>query len=257
MLEFENLIECEMRIDDGKFSSHFLAEESSFRQLRGHICHTKVMIRKESTVSSGLVLDLIYAIWWRRNKWVHDGIWQTFPSTLDYASGLAVPIETKSQIGPNQTAEDNVIKGVFHVSCDASLKKGIGLGVGFVVQNENGEFMAAATEVFDAVMDATVAEALALRWAMEVLTDIDITHASIFTDCQYIAKAWTHQSHGFSYLDEIISDCRDIASNFAYVQVLFRPRSLNVCADTLAKKAAPDFLKHFFVPDSQLVSPNN
>ncbi|KAK7255554.1 hypothetical protein RIF29_28967 [Crotalaria pallida] len=45
----------------------------------------------------GLVLDLLYAIWSRRNRWVHDQMMQDFAGTLRYADSLVVQDLTKQQ----------------------------------------------------------------------------------------------------------------------------------------------------------------
>ncbi|KAK7245124.1 hypothetical protein RIF29_39958 [Crotalaria pallida] len=70
----------------------------------------------------GLVLDLLYAIWSRRNRWVHDQMMQDFARTLRYADSLAVQDLTKQQNILLKNENESEINGVFQ-SVRSTLQK--------------------------------------------------------------------------------------------------------------------------------------
>ncbi|KAK7290282.1 hypothetical protein RIF29_04584 [Crotalaria pallida] len=68
------------------------------------------------------------------------------------------------------------------VHIDASCDNIIGTGVGLI--------MVATCSLLPKALDASMAECLTLRWALEKLKQLEIVHAVIFTDCLPLANAW-------------------------------------------------------------------
>ncbi|KAK7274797.1 hypothetical protein RIF29_15896 [Crotalaria pallida] len=83
---------------------------------------------------------------------------------------------------PTRSASTNVSTthpGAVLVYVNAATRSRVGTGAGMLVLSQDDSFLAAATAVLQEAMEPSIAEGLSLRWALEVLIYLGITHACI------------------------------------------------------------------------------
>ncbi|XP_057452189.1 uncharacterized protein LOC130744007 [Lotus japonicus] len=110
-------------------------------------------------------------------------------------------------------------------------------GFGMVARDNAGEVLSAAAKFPTLALSPTVAEALSLRWAMELSVDLGFRRVQFETDCLPLFQAWK-KANGTSYIFLLIFDCRSLFSAFDYVDLSFVCRQGNSCADYLARRAS-------------------
>ncbi|XP_057432151.1 uncharacterized protein LOC130724903 [Lotus japonicus] len=139
-------------------------------------------------------------------------------------------------------------------------------GMGMVARNSEGEVMAAACSYPLSIISPLLAEAVSMRWSMQLTIDLGFRRILLETDCLQLFKAWKAKEAGRSYLSSIISDCRFLVSAFDYVNLSFVRRTGNTVADFLARNAAtyagfvwveevPDAALPFIISDVTLLEP--
>ncbi|KAK7275182.1 hypothetical protein RIF29_16291 [Crotalaria pallida] len=165
--------------------------------------------------SNGLIFTIIYALWFRRNEWVHKGKRQTWAQVLDRVHGLQVPPATIQDAPSREVAADvQDLEGAM-VYFDAALQ-GEGTGFGMVIIESHGEFMAAATRLSYDSLDAKLAEASAFLWTMELLIDLGLTHVHVKSDCLTLVQAWKSRSSHTkrTYFHELIQEGANMPNHF-------------------------------------------
>ncbi|KAK7281570.1 hypothetical protein RIF29_09681 [Crotalaria pallida] len=184
-----------------------VGEELNFTEWIFRIIH---MGGKEGSAN---VFNLIFSIWKRRNKWhKKESIDETIrtAASWNYSTPLSLPYNNSVQV--QNPPNDNVI-----VEIDAALKYGVGTGFGCVITNKEGAFLAATTWIEAKTLEPRVAEAKALRWCLNFMEAVGLTHVSIFTDCLELVQAWNKKGKYNTYFDTMIQDSIE----------LYRPRRDN------------------------------
>ncbi|KAK7287206.1 hypothetical protein RIF29_00336 [Crotalaria pallida] len=168
-----------------------------------------------------------------------------------------------SQLQHSQVSEQYQQHDIFEhnawVSIDAAHKMGIGLGMGLIATTNEGTFLAAATGLQPETMDPSIAEGIVLRWCLDILIAVGLTHVTIFTDCIQVVQAWERKGKYNIYLDAIVKDGIELADQFINIRVVHKARSDNRIADFLANLAfdiydnvwldnVPNILYNFFPP---------
>ncbi|KAK7251095.1 hypothetical protein RIF29_34001 [Crotalaria pallida] len=123
------------------------------------------------------------------------------------------------------------------VFVDASLKEGVGTGVGFIVVDSEGVFMAAAVRTFPEALDARTTEALGVLWCIETLMEIGISHVTIHTDYLQVVQFWKKKRWCHTYFEEIIQDSIDKGKELHDLKLVHVRRNLNKIANFLANFA--------------------
>lgn len=77
---------------------------------------------------------------------------------------------------------------------------------GLVARDRNGEVMAATSFFPTVALTTTIAEALCLRWAMVLASQLGFRNVQFETDSLQLFQAW-RKREGSSYLFFIIQDC--------------------------------------------------
>src|ERR1044072_1600899 len=98
--------------------------------------------------------------------------------------------------------------------------------------------MAAAQATTHGGLSATVAETLALRWAISITRtrSLGYQHVLFESNAKTLVDRWNKRG-GASYLDSLIRDCKAEATHFSSLKLQFAPRTVNTVADYLVKKA--------------------
>ncbi|XP_057416181.1 uncharacterized protein LOC130710823 [Lotus japonicus] len=126
---------------------------------------------------------------------------------------------------------------VVKVNVDAAVGQDRFAGFGLVARDHAGEVLAAAAKYPTMVLSPTVAEALSLRWSMDLAIQLGFRRVQFETDCLLLQQAWKKVSRN-SYLFSIIKDCHKLVVFFDHVDLTFVRREGNFCADYLARNAS-------------------
>jgi len=120
------------------------------------------------------------AVWLRRDNFVFQGSFTPPGQLVLRAKNMDVGIADSLQEVPSSTVAVGRIplkwrvpaRGWLKLNWDAALKmQSMRMGIGIVVQNEKGEFVAAMAKVLHFINDPTVAEALAAWHAANLCVD--------------------------------------------------------------------------------------
>ncbi|XP_018488331.1 uncharacterized protein LOC108858992 [Raphanus sativus] len=109
-------------------------------------------------------------------------------------------------------------------------------GLGWIFSGSALRTPITGSAVEASVKSPLVAEAVAIRAALCMATNLEITSIEVLSDNQTLVRAIS----GITQAKEIIGivkDIRSIASEFASSSFSFIPRSQNTTADSLAKEA--------------------
>ncbi|KAL6559580.1 hypothetical protein OROGR_004697 [Orobanche gracilis] len=187
------------------------------------------------------IYTLIWSIWCRRNAWVFNSRLWTFEQTLKYAVSLRVaPVASPiahAAAGPSRPRWLVPPPGVVKINTDASFKPGSLVGFGMVARDEDGHILAAASLLHGSLLCASVAEAMALRWSIQMARDLGFMRIQVETDSLVVFNAWKRRSLQLSYVAYIVRDCLSLSSHFVSFALLHSPRPGNLVADFLAKLA--------------------
>ena len=145
-----------------------------------------------------LFLTGSWYIWWERRRFVHEGTVQNPTRSALSIASLAIKYlrvtkkSAKVQSGWKKPPEDFVLLNV-----DASFNHTRSSGsTGAVLRDSAGSFVAAAVNCFEHVLDAPMAEAMALREGMALAQMIGCSKLVIHSDCQEVVQ--TMQQGGLS-----------------------------------------------------------
>lgn len=145
--------------------------------------------------------------------------------------------------------------GWYKVNCDASGVVNDCVGIGCVVRDSQGSFVAARCRRVEGSWNPREAEAISLKEAMSWIKDLELKCCVFETDSRVLVLACNGQGEE-SYFHTITSDCVQLLKHFDRVLVEFVYRSANRVAHELAKAAhsmsgpgewfvtPPDFINH-------------
>ncbi|KAK7274541.1 hypothetical protein RIF29_15635 [Crotalaria pallida] len=210
-------------------------EQSKEADFQGWLKNHLMQSNKDALV---IIFNVLHAILFRRNEWLHNKRRLTMEQVLEKANNMMMMIPP-IQSTPSTTTREEVSMNDFDgatVYFDASLKGGA-TGFGRVAVDMHGNFMAAAVSRSKASMDAKMGEARALQWTLEILNDIGLSHVRVFMDCLILIEAWKNDAtrKSCSYFHEVLQECLSVVPSLVSFQFLHTARSNNAMADRLAK----------------------
>ncbi|XP_062075882.1 uncharacterized protein LOC133780011 [Humulus lupulus] len=172
-------------------------------------------------------LVLLWRIWYRRNKIIHDnrvlndeGIlgWSLdFYQRYFEANGLPVHV-VKLGRGPNSIPVTipwrSPAMGKVKLNCDASLDVvGMKIGCGAVV-HDSSDFSLASTAVpFSSSMAAPVAEAMAILQGLLLCYRLGYHHVEVETDCKRVCQALSSKTPLVAEFGTVILDCLSLCNS--------------------------------------------
>ncbi|KAJ1420314.1 Ribonuclease H-like superfamily [Sesbania bispinosa] len=202
--------------------------------------------------ASGLILTTMWAIWKRRNLWVFEKKLLKFSQVLDMVTmntPAPQPIGSSSRYNqPRPASWVRPEETIYKANVNAAISPNSGAGLGVVFRNSQGEVMATATSSIPNISDSTLAEALAIQWAMKIAQQLLLTRVTFEADNQLCIQRLNSNITYFSYLSSIIEDCRSLQANFSLCKYSFTPRTNNRVADRLSKLAF-SYGEHYWVED--------
>ncbi|XP_057423749.1 uncharacterized protein LOC130717521 [Lotus japonicus] len=192
------------------------------------------------------VFTLLWAIWERRNKWCFDHQWYPFDFVLRRASSLAsvgFTVGDEGSVLHGQRREGGNAtwrppqSGIIKVNVDASVSAGSLMGYGYIARNSRGEVLATAAAKWPTASTVALAEAMALRWALQLSLDLGFFAVDVEIDSKMVVDAWSNHSRQCSYLALVVSDSVFISQSFHSFSLAHVLRASNMAADFLAKFA--------------------
>lgn len=126
--------------------------------------------------------------------------------------------------------------GVVAVNVDAALFPSIRrMGMGFVARNHLGECMFAGSEQLQGFSEPELAEALAIRRALEVCRSEGCSSIVLASDCLSMVNKIKSTAQDRSRVGAVVSDIKSLASGFTQCSFLHVRRGMNVAAHKLAR----------------------
>ncbi|XP_057425675.1 uncharacterized protein LOC130719041 [Lotus japonicus] len=201
----------------------------------------RAVLRERDSWVISQVQTVLYCLWEARNRWLFEERRADCQTVLDRVAALGVPAaiarvdarQERTGIGTWTRPAADIVK----VNVDASLGDDMFVGLGLVARDEQGEILAAASSYPTVAASSTEAEALCLRWAMLLSSELGFRRVQIETDSLQLFHAW-NRGVGRSLLFSVVQDCKGLLNLFDYVALSFIRRQGNTCADFMARNAS-------------------
>ncbi|KAF7824053.1 hypothetical protein G2W53_022197 [Senna tora] len=126
-------------------------------------------------------------------------------------------------------------KSYFHkLNVDAARLSDTEWSLGAVVRDDCGDLHFVAATRIQCLDDSSIAEALAIRWGLLLVIQLDVTNLEVETDCLIACKSY-HDGADDSLMDTILQDCFSLSNYFDHFSLQLVPRGLNQVAHYVAK----------------------
>lgn len=126
--------------------------------------------------------------------------------------------------------------GMVKVNCDAALfEQQHATGVGWVMRDSSGKFLATAGCLWHTLYDPLVAEAMSIREALSWIKDRRLSNVQVETECLIAAQAISATLQQSSSFGLIVDDCLSLLSSLYNVSIKHVKRSANCVAHSLAR----------------------
>ncbi|KAL4308866.1 hypothetical protein GQ457_01G015730 [Hibiscus cannabinus] len=188
-----------------------------------------------------VMLVTLWAVWYARNKLVHEGTTANVRVTLSFISAF-IGVNAVVQTPPSarriddaigwRAPEPNVIKFNFDATYDILSKKSVS---GVIGRDHAGLIMASCIVPHLHVADTFVAEALACLQAVTFAKELGFRRVVVEGDSLTVIKKVRSLSADGSLISPIIFDIKDIVKGFDGIAFKFVHRSSNIVAHTLAR----------------------
>ncbi|KAE8780507.1 non-ltr retroelement reverse transcriptase [Hordeum vulgare] len=113
------------------------------------------------------------------------------------------------------------------------------MGMGFVARNHLGECLLAGNEQLQGFSEPELAEALAIRRALEVCRSEGCTSILLASDCLTMVNKIKSKAQDRSTVGTVVSDIKSLASWFTHCSFLHVRRGMNV--------AVTQAVNHFYL----------
>lgn len=106
---------------------------------------------------------------------------------------------------------------------------------GLVIRNHRAEVLFAACKKSDLVAQPVVAEALGLRWGLQTIMDLNLSHILVELDASHVVDCFNGEL-SLTSINPFILDCKDLLINLVDVSVSLINRNCNETAHRLAQQ---------------------
>ncbi|KAL5555878.1 hypothetical protein UlMin_038114 [Ulmus minor] len=211
-------------------------------------CSMKELLRSASECLKSdkmeLLCILLWRIWFRRNKWIHEKIWLDDNSCLAWAQQHLEDFKTASnkQTIPHIPIAAHPWKppemGIVKINTDAAWcnrTKKFGLGV--VIRDHSGSILGSAATPVSSFVSVDVAEGWALEKGARLAKYLGFSAIELESDCLGVVMALQQQTHFISELSFVFDSINDHCNAFQQFLFSYTPRTSNQVAHNLAKLA--------------------
>ncbi|KAH9781766.1 putative reverse transcriptase/RNA-dependent DNA polymerase [Citrus sinensis] len=194
-----------------------------------------------------LMVALCWSAWYARNKCIFDG--RELNPIISAAKAESVLTAFQRVRKPQQSHISISIKekqqewlpppqNVFKVNVDAAFNsKNLSAGVGAVIRDSNGKIVAAGVNQNLLKGSASLAEAEAVLWGLQLARNADVSSLIIESDCLEVVQLVNNTKGSRSEIFWTILAIQNQMKIFQKVVVNHIPRHCNACAHYLAKIA--------------------
>lgn len=233
--------------------AHAIWQVSNFSSLIADVPRTSFlesfvyMVNKVSKDELSVVCAILWAAWFCRNKIIFES--QTLcgvevasnfvKMVLDYGSYTENVFRPVPPVASSSTKWNPPAAGLLKVNFDAHVRENGEIGLGVVMRNCDGEVKLLATKRIGARWDATLAEAMAARFAVEVSLRLGYDKVIFEGDALSVVNAVKNNVEGVAPLFRVFDDIRSLARNFICFSFLHVKRAGNVVAHLLARWDCP------------------
>ncbi|XP_045822165.1 uncharacterized protein LOC123915058 [Trifolium pratense] len=191
-----------------------------------------------------LFCTLLWKFWAGRNAVIFNG-WQMDPTFL--ALDALSFVQEFNEANPSRNRRALVSQSISEPSrstCSSMNSMFVDAGCcnsghtvwGLVLRNLNGETVFSACKREDITAEPLLAEALGVRWALQVATDQGVNSVSIYSDAANVVNCINKRSN-FAAINLIAQDCRNLMAGLGNVSVMFISRTQNCDAHNLVSLA--------------------
>ncbi|XP_058739812.1 uncharacterized protein LOC131611980 [Vicia villosa] len=181
-----------------------------------------------------LMCTMLWQIWKARNKCVFEGVTVSPPKVVsDSVNYLAefncfIPQDRRLQqtenAAPRECPDD-----VFLVQVDAGCFNDGTVAMGCVIKKHNDEVIVAASKRMEVSVSPSTAEAMAIRWGLQVARDLKLQKIVVQSDALVVVDCVNKMDFSV-VLEPIVLDCSEIKLYFDVVTVMYVSRNFNTDA---------------------------
>ncbi|KAK8542594.1 hypothetical protein V6N13_136842 [Hibiscus sabdariffa] len=189
-----------------------------------------------------VLIVTFWAIWYARNKVVHEGVVPSVCDTLSFVEAFIRENDAIRAPGFLRNSVDRIswqapIENVFKLNFDAAFDAQSNKSFSGVICRDNAGFiMAACTSPHSHVADAFLAEALACLQAVNFARDLGFSRVIMEGDSLTIIKKVCSKTADVSLISPVIYDIRRVTRGFADISFCFTHREANGAAHALARE---------------------
>ena len=182
---------------------------------------------------------LAWQVWLARKKWLFEGKDTETSLLIDRAVNLAHDFayyDKKEPCLSNESQSSKVWKrpplGILKINADAArFEEGI-CGLGAVFRDHEGDVIASYCDVFNAKLE--VDEALAIRGAVEIASDIGLNKIMVESDCLKLINHLQKRKVEASAFGQLVADILAFMKNLTSFYFLHLKREGNIVAHRLS-----------------------
>ncbi|XP_057419501.1 uncharacterized protein LOC130713718 [Lotus japonicus] len=138
--------------------------------------------------------SIVYALWEARNQKCFQQREVTTEAVLGRARGLMEEVQVRDQASAPAVAFPARWRrpgpGIIKCNFDAYFLVDGPAVMGMVARNSEGEVMAASCSYPLSIISPLLAEAVSMRWTMQLAIDLGFRRILLETDCLQLFKAW-------------------------------------------------------------------
>jgi hypothetical protein len=196
----------------------------------------------QDALGSQLFCTILWKFWTARNNVVFNGIRLDPTRLVEEAMSFVQDFNAANPTRRGQITISPTInlpaapRPMFSIFVDAGC---CALGPttwGLVIKNHDCISVFHACKRDDIAVEPAMAEALGIRWAIQLARDQGLNSFSIFSDAANVVDCIYNKAK-IAAIEIVVQDCRELLSGMSNVSVLFVKRSLNVEAHNMASLA--------------------
>ncbi|KAL5548698.1 hypothetical protein UlMin_003929 [Ulmus minor] len=187
---------------------------------------------------------LLWKIWYRRNKWVHERVWLDDESCFSWAKQHLADFQDANchkEVLPKQRANKPWQAPPFgwvKVNSDAAwCSKQKKFGLGAIIRDFTGKVLGSVATPIPASVSVAVAEAWAIERGAALAKQLGFSAVVLESDCLAVTKALDLRTSNVSEINYVFESIYEFCSDFNLYKFSHTPRMGNQVAHSLARLA--------------------
>ncbi|KAL9451066.1 hypothetical protein AB3S75_012752 [Citrus x aurantiifolia] len=207
----------------------------------------QAMSSRISDNEAELMLVYCWVIWSIRNKFIFEGKLTDSRIAAVRAESALKAFQRVRTSGAGMVAKGGRAiqqrwqpppQNVLKLNADAAVNRlNQQSGLGVVIRDAEGQFLAAGIQQVQLRERVSSAEAEAILWGLKVASQIWSSSLIVESDCQEVIELLNNIKGSRTEIHWVLADIHRISKNFQHIQFSFIPRICNAHAHALAKLA--------------------